>query len=188
MDTRAPTAEPKPDNSLRLSKTLGRLRPSSPSAEPVQGPSLRQTVAFVRGAHAGAATDGQPRWLRSLEVMNLLPAALPGITVTHAERQVAPLRDVLRASPETEEGLLRAGFPATVVASVVRLTRFDAGFAYIQHLGVVTESKDLAANRVAMAALLREERRAAADTARPETREARARRHKAMGIMRRGLA
>ena len=133
--------------------------------------------------------DGQPRWLRAVEVMSLLPAALPGITVTHAERQVALLRDVLRATAQTEEGLLRAGFPAEVVASVVRLTRFDAGFPYLEHLGVVADSADLAAKRVAMAALLREERRAASRGAsRPEAPEARARRHKAIEIVRRGLA
>ncbi len=137
-------------------------------------------------AHTGAAADGQPRWLRSMEVMNLLPAVLPGITVTHGERQVALLRDVLRTTAETEESLLRAGFPPQVVASVLRLTRFDAGFPYLEHLGVVAGSKDLAAKRVAMAVLLREERRAGA-APRRETAEARARRQKAMEIVRRGL-
>lgn len=140
----------------------------------------------MRDAHAGAVADGQPRWLRSMEVVNLLPHVLPGITVTHAERQVALLRDILRTTAETEESLLRAGFPPAVVASVLRLTRFDAGFPYLEHLGVVAKSKDLAAKRVAMAVLLREEQRAAAAPQRA-TAEAHARRHKAMEIMRRGL-
>lgn len=153
----------------------------------MQGPSLRETVAFIRRAFAGAVVDGQPRWLRSVAVMNLLPAVLPGITVTHAERQVALLRDVLRASAEKEGSLLRAGFPAEVVASVVRLTRFDAGFSYLEHLRVVADSKDLAAQRVAMAALLREEERAGASRGERDTVEKRARRRKAMEILRRGL-
>ena len=54
---------------------------------------------------------------------------------------------------------------------------------------MVADSADLAAKRVAMAALLREERRAAVRGAsRPEAPDARARRHEAMEIMRRGLA
>jgi (p)ppGpp synthase/HD superfamily hydrolase len=160
-------------------------RPDNPvsSAKAVQGPSLRETAAFVRNAHAGAAVGGQPRWLRSMAVMNLLPEVLPGIRVTLEERQVALLRDVLRTTAETEESLLRAGFPPAVVASVLRLTRFDAGFSYLEHLRVVAESKDLAAKRVAMAALLREEQQRAGDEA-PEVRD---RRLKAMAIMRRGL-
>jgi hypothetical protein len=68
-----------------------------------------------------------------MEVMNLLPSVLPGIKVTHAERQAALLRGVLRTTAETEEGLLGAGFPAAVVAGVLRLTRFDAGFSYLEH-------------------------------------------------------
>lgn len=154
-------------------------------ATDVQGPSIRRTAAFVRHAHAGAVTDGQPRWLRAVAVMHLLPAVLPGITVTHAERQVALLRDVLRGTGETEQSLLWAGFPAAVVASVLRLTRFDAGFPYLEHLGVVAGSKDLAAKRVAMAVLLHEEQRAG--VSRRETAETRGRREKAMEIMRRGL-
>jgi hypothetical protein len=149
--------------------------------------SIRETAAFARKAHAGAVarSDGQPRWLRGVAVMHLLPAVLPGITVTHAERQVALLRDVLRATDETEASLLRAGFAASVVGSVVRLTRFDAGFPYLEHLAVVAGSRDLAAKRVEMAALLREERQAG--LRRRETAEARERRRKAMEIMRRGL-
>jgi hypothetical protein len=157
------------------------------SPKVVQAPSLRETVSFVRRAQAGAATvDGQPRWLRSMAVMHLLPAILPGIRVTHAERQVALMRDVLRTSRETEGSLLRAGFAPPVVASVLRLTRFDVGFPYLEHLGVVASSNDLAAKRVEMAVLLHDERQAAKG-GRPETPERRARRLKAMGIMRRGL-
>ena len=153
----------------------------------MQAPSLPQTIAFVRGAHARAAggADGRRRLLRAFAVMNLLPDVLPGITVTHAERQVALLRDVLRTTAETEGSLLRAGFPAEVVASVVRLTRFDAGFSYLDHLRAVAESKDFAAKRVAMAVLLWEEQRAGASDR--ESREARDRRRRAMEIMRRGL-
>ncbi len=117
-----------------------------------------------------------------MAVMNLLPAVLPGIRVTHAERQVALLRDILRTTAETEDSLLRAGFPPAVVASVLRLTRFDAGFSYLEHLRVVAASKDLAAQRVAMAVLLREEEQAGGEA--PEVRD---RRRKAMEIMRRGL-
>ncbi len=154
----------------------------------MQAPSLPQTIAFVRGAHARAAggADGRRRLLRAFAVMNLLPDVLPGITVTHAERQVALLRDVIRTTAETEGSLLRAGFPAAVVASVHRLTRFDAGFPYLEHIGVVAGSDDLAAKRVAMAVLLWEERQAA-DAPREEAPEARDRRRKAMDIMRRGL-
>lgn len=153
----------------------------------MQGPSLRETVTFVRGAHAraGAVAGREPRWLRSVAVMNLLPTVLPGIKVTHAERQVALLRDILRTTSETEETLLLAGFPAEVVASVLRLTRFDAGFSYLDHLRVVAESRDLAAKRVAMAVLLREEERK--DAPRPETAKTLERRRKALEIMRRGL-
>jgi hypothetical protein len=68
-----------------------------------------------------------------MEVVILLPAVLPGIKVTHAERQAALLRGVLRTTAETEEGLLVARFSAAVVAGVLRLTRFDAGFSYLEH-------------------------------------------------------
>ena len=152
----------------------------------MQAPSIRETAAFVRHAQAGATVDGQPRWTRSVAVMHLLPAVLPGIRVTHEERQVALLRDIFRTSSETEESLLRAGFSPEVVASVVRLTRFDAGFPYLEHLGVVASSRDLAAKRVEMAVLLHDERQAARG-ARLETAEKRGRRLKAMEIMRRGL-
>ena len=151
------------------------------------GPSLRETIAFIRKAHVGAMADGQPRWMRSVAVMNLLPYVLPGITVTHGERQVALLRDVLRKTSETEASLSRAGFPTAVVASVLRLTRFDAGFAYLEHLAVVAGSEDLAAKRVAMAVLLREEERAAAGASSRESEGVRARRREAIAIMRRGL-
>lgn len=152
----------------------------------MQTPSIRETLAFVRNAHGGAVAGGQPRWLRAVAVMNLLPAVLPGIKVTHEERQIALLRDILRTTAETEASLSRAGFPPEVVASVLRLTRFDAGFAHLEHLRVVAESKDLAAKRVAMAALLREERQAAGASP-GEAEEARARRRKAMTLMQRGL-
>ncbi len=49
-------------------------------------PSLRDTVAFARAAHAGACVGGKPRWLRSLEVMRLLPEVMPGIRATHEDR------------------------------------------------------------------------------------------------------
>ncbi len=154
----------------------------------MRSPSIRETLAFVRKAHGGSVADGQFRWMRSVAVMGLLPAVLPGITVTHEERQVALLRDVLRVTSETEATLLQAGFSAAVVSSVVRLTRFDAGFAYLEHLLVVAQSRDLAAKRVAMAALLREEQRAAEASRRDwENEERRARREKAIALMRRGL-
>jgi hypothetical protein len=148
-------------------------------------PSIRETVAFIRRAHAGAMADGQPRWLRSVAVMNLLPAVLPGIKVRQGERQVALLRDVLHASAETETSLLGAGFGPAVVASVLRLTRFDAGFGYLDHMRAVAESRDLAAKRVAMAALLHEEERA--EASRRDTAERRARRQEAIAIVQRGL-
>ena len=151
----------------------------------MQAHTLHTTTAFIRTALAGAVADGQPRWLRSVEVMNLLPSILPGIRVTHEERHTALLRDILRASAETEWSLLRAGFAPEVVASVVRLTRFDAVVTYLDHIRAVAESNDLAAKRVAMAALHREERRAAAGPAEPEER--RVRRHKAMALLQRGL-
>lgn len=121
-----------------------------------------------------------------MAVVNLMPTVLPGITVTLAERQVALLRDVFRTTLETEDSLLEAGFPETVVASVHRLTRFDAGFPYLEHIGVVAASKDLAAQRVAMAVLLREERDAGSG-AEHDTAERRERRRKAMEILRRAL-
>ena len=119
-------------------------------------PSIRDTVAFVRAAHAGACLDGKPRWVRSLEVMGLLPQVLPGIRVIHADRQVALLRDVLEATPATERDLLRAGFPEAVLESVVRLSRFDAGCPYLDHLRAVAASRDVSAMRAAMADLLHE--------------------------------
>jgi hypothetical protein len=111
---------------------------------------------------------------------------LPGIRVTLEERQVALLRDVFRTTLETEESLLEAGFSEEVVESVSRLTRFDVGFPYLEHMEVVARSRDLAAKRVAMAVLLREEQHAAQrpDGDTPEKRE---RRRQAMEIMRRGL-
>lgn len=86
-----------------------------------------------------------------------------------------------------EGALLRAGFPEAVVDSVVRLSRFDAGFPYLDHLRVVAASRDLLAIRVAMARLLRKGR--AHGRRAPGTQDAAAReRHReAMAIMRRGL-
>jgi (p)ppGpp synthase/HD superfamily hydrolase len=148
-------------------------------------PSIHDTVSFVRAAHAGAVVDGKPRWLRSMEVMALLPAALPGIKVTHADRMVALLRDILETTNTTEWSLLRAGFPEAVVDSVVRLSRFDAGFPYLAHLRVVAASRDLSAIRAAMAALLHEEM---LDTAvEGAAAEARERRREAMAILVRGF-
>ena len=118
-----------------------------------------------------------------MAVVKLLPDVLPGITVTHAERQVALLRDILRTTAETERSLLRAGFSPAVAASVHRLTRFDAGFPYLEHLAVVAGSDDLAAKRVAMAFLLHEEEAAGRD----EPVGVRDRRRKGLEIMRRGL-
>ena len=155
-------------------------------AKAVQGPTLRDTLSFVRRAYARAGTDGHRRWTQAMAAANLLPTVLPGIAVTLAERQVALLRDVFRTTLETEESLLDAGFSNEVVASVLLLTRFDVGFDYLEHLGVVAQSRDLTAKRVAMAVLLREERQAE-DARWPDTAEARDRRRKAMEIMRRGL-
>lgn len=156
------------------------------SAKAVQGPTLRQTLDFVRDAYSRAGADGERRWRQAMAVVNLLPSVMPGITVTHVERQVALLRDVFRATMETEESLLEAGFPDEVIGSVVRLTRFDVGFPYLEHMGVVAKSGDLAAKRVAMAVLLREENQAAEEPER-DTAQAQERRRRAMEIMRRGL-
>ncbi len=153
-------------------------------------PSIRDTVAFVRAAHAGAYVDGRPRWVRSLEVMGLLPAVLPGIKVTHEDRQVALLRDILETTATTEGALLRAGFPEAVVDGVVRLSRFDAGCPYLDHLRAVAASRDLSAMRAAMANLLHEEQFGAAPRgpgAVGEAAEARERRLKGMAILARGL-
>jgi (p)ppGpp synthase/HD superfamily hydrolase len=150
-------------------------------------PSLRDTVAFVRAAHNGATIDSQPRWMRSLEVMGLLPAVLPGIKVTHADRQVALLHDVLEATAVREGALLRAGFPDAVVDSVVRLSRFDAGFPYLDHLRVVAASRDLSAMRTAMAKLLREGRSHGRRAPGSQDAAARERHREAVAIMRRGL-
>jgi hypothetical protein len=145
-------------------------------------PSIRDTVAFVRSAHAGARLDGKPRWMRSLEVMGLLPQVLPGIKVTHADRQVALLRDVLETGAATERGLLAAGFPEAVLNAVVRLSRFDAGCPYFDHLRAVVASRDLSAMRAAMANLLHEEKFEGA----PRGPDAE-RRREGMAILARGL-
>ena len=147
-------------------------------------PSIRDTVAFVRAAHTGACLDGKPRWMRSLEVMGLLPQVLPGIKVTHADRQVALLRDVLETTATTECDLLRAGFPDAVLDGVVRLSRFDAGCPYLDHLRAVAASRDVSAMRAAMANLLHEEKFGGAPS---ETAEAREQRRKGMAILARGL-
>ena len=50
-----------------------------------------------------------------MAVALLLPSVVPGIRVTHAERQTALLRDVLRApAAATEDNLLDAGFAPAV--------------------------------------------------------------------------
>lgn len=152
---------------------------------PTPTPSIRDTVAFVRSAHAGAAVDGKPRWVRALEVMALLPQVLPGIRVVHADRQVALLRDVLEATAATERDLLRAGFPGPVLEGVVRLSRFDAGLPYLDHLRAVAASRDLSAMRAAMADLLHEEKFGGAPGGAAEPRERR--RREGMAILARGL-
>jgi (p)ppGpp synthase/HD superfamily hydrolase len=154
----------------------------------VPTPSLRDTVAFVRAAHGGcAAADGQPRWMRSLAVMTLLPAVLPGIKVTHADRQVALLHDILETTAVREDALLRAGFSEPVVDSVSRLSRFDAGFPYLDHLRVVAASRDLSAMRPAMAKLLHEAGSQGRRAPGPGEAAERGRRQQAMAILRRGL-
>jgi (p)ppGpp synthase/HD superfamily hydrolase len=155
-------------------------------------PSIRDTLAFVRAAHAGACLDGKPRWMRSLEVMGLLPQVLPGIKITHADRQVALLRDVLEATAATERDLLRAGFPGAVLESVVRLSRFDTGLPVLDHLRAVAASRDLSAMRAAMAHLLHEEKFGGAPPRGPaapgEAAGARERRRRGgMAILARGL-
>lgn len=150
-------------------------------------PSIRDTVAFVRAAHQGATVDGQPRWMRSLEVMRLLLAVLPGIKVTHADRQVALLHDVLETTAVREGALLRAGFPEAVVDGVVRLSRFDAGFPYLEHLRAVAASRDLSAMRAAMAKLLREGGSHGRPVPEGRSAEMRERHREAVAIMRRGL-
>ena len=153
-------------------------------------PSLRDTVAFLRAAYAGASVGGTPRWVRSLQVMRLLPEVLPGIKVTHADRQVALLRDVLETTTTTEGAMLWAGFPEPVVDGVVRLSRFDAGCPYLDHMRAVAASRDLSAMRAAMAGLMHEERLGSAPRGRgavealAETPE---RRRQAMAILARGL-
>jgi len=151
-------------------------------------PSIPDTISFVRAAHAGAAAGGRPRWMRSLEVMALLPAVLPGVKVTDADRQVALLRDILETTATTERALRRAGFPEAVVGSVLRLSRFDARSPCLEHLRAVAASRDPSAILVAMANLLHEE---AASAALPPSAEgaamARERRLKAMAILGRGL-
>lgn len=122
-----------------------------------------------------------------MAVVNLLPSVLPGIKVTHAERQVALLRDVFRTTLKTEETVREAGFPEAVVASVNRLTRFDVGFPHLEHMSVVAKSNDLTVKRVAMAVLLREQQAATSDEAQCETPERRERRRKALEIVRRGV-
>jgi hypothetical protein len=52
------------------------------------------------------------------------------------ERQVALMRDILRTTAETENSLLQAGFSAAVVDSVLRLTRFDAGYPQGQRINL----------------------------------------------------
>ena len=150
----------------------------------MQTPSLRDTLAFVRAAYNGASLGGRPRWMRAVEVMGLLPTVPPGIKVTHADRQVALLRDVLETTATTERALLRAGFPEAVVGSVVRLSRFDAGCPYLDHLRAVAASRDVSAMRAAMANLLHEDRFGGAPS---ETAEAREQRRKGMAILARGL-
>ena len=153
-------------------------------------PSIRDTVAFVRAAHAGARVEGKPRWMRSLAVMGLLPRVLPGIKVTHADRQVALLRDILETTAVREGALLRAGFPEAVVDGVVRLSRFDAGCPYLDHLRAVAASRDLSAMRAAMADLLHEGEFGVAPRgpdAAGEAAEARERRAEAVAILARGL-
>ena len=150
-------------------------------------PSIRDTVTFVRAAHAGACVDGKPRWMRSLEVMGLLPRVLPGIKVTHADRQVALLRDILETTAVREGALLRAGFPEAVVDGVVRLSRFDAGCPYLDHLRAVAASRDLSAMRAAMADLLHEGEFGVAARGPDAAGEARERRAEAVAILARGL-
>ena len=153
----------------------------------MQTPSLLDTVTFVRAAHARACVDGKPRRMRSLEVMGLLPQVLPGIKDTHADRQVALLRDILEATAATERDVLRAGFPEAVLDSVVRLSRFDAGCPYLDHLRAVAASRDLSAMRAAMADLLHEGEFGVAARGPDAAGEARERRAEAMAILARGL-
>lgn len=147
-------------------------------------PSIPDTLDFIRAAHGGAAVGGQPRWVRSLEVMGLLPMALPGIAVTHADRQVALLRDILATTDTTELALVRAGYPRAVVDSVVRLSPFDADFPCLDHLRAVAASRDLSAIRATTADLLHGEKFGAAAAA-DAAAEARELRTQAMAILRR---
>lgn len=82
-------------------------------------PSINETIAFIRRAHANQVDKGgSPYWLHPVSVMKRLPA-----DATDDERRVALLHDVIEDTETTASDLLAMGYSKAVVDAVVLLSR-----------------------------------------------------------------
>lgn len=82
-------------------------------------PSIEDTIAFIRMAHAGQVDKaGKPYHLHPEAVSERL-----GPDATDDERRVALLHDVIEDTAHTADDLLSMGFSRDVVAAVQALSR-----------------------------------------------------------------
>lgn len=121
-------------------------------------PTIFDAHTFALTAHAGQLDKGGEPCMRHLE--RVANAALgragharlvDGLDVDPMEvMQAALLHDVLEDTPRTASDLRAAGFAATVVRTVVLLTKPAARTAYSERIAALIEADDLAAILVKM--------------------------------------
>ncbi|MEZ2142224.1 GTP pyrophosphokinase [Bradyrhizobium sp. DN5] len=105
-------------------------------------PSIEQTIAFIKSAHAGQVDKGGVEyWKHPVSVMNRL-----GPDASIECKLVALLHDVIEDTRYTAEDLLRLGYPHRVVDSVQRLSK-PKGIPYLDCIKEIVRSGD----RMAMA-------------------------------------
>lgn len=82
-------------------------------------PSIEDTIAFIKKAHAGQTTKGgEPYWTHPVAVMKLLPAE-----ATVDEQHAALLHDVIEDCGLTGAMLRQAGYSERTIALVEQLSR-----------------------------------------------------------------
>ncbi|AWN43675.1 HD domain-containing protein [Methylobacterium durans] len=116
-------------------------------------PDIFEAHSFAITAHAGQIDKGGQPYIRHLErVANAAvkraghARAVDRIAIDPMEvMQAAILHDVLEDTPRTEDDLVAAGFPASVVEAVRILTKPAARTAYSERIGAVIASRNLAA-------------------------------------------
>ena len=109
-------------------------------------PTIKQTIEFIRAAHAGQTDKGgQPYWQHPVAVMRRL-----GPSASKAEKLTALLHDVIEDTGTTADDLRRLCYPEDVIAAVVLLSR-PQGVHYLDWIRSIAESGNRMAIRVKIA-------------------------------------